>query len=133
MQIRRETFNLCQFGAVRGGSGQQALADSQKVPTVSHMSQQPIETAETPDAAKGIRRTETKLAAIDPERAERIRRDPPQIMDLNEASAYARCGVRTLRSHIRRRAISSIKLGGRVLLERDQLLADLRKLTLKSV
>lgn len=90
-------------------------------------------TAEFPDVTKGVRRTETKLDAIDPQRAERIRRDPPQFMDLNEASAFARCAVRTMRAHIRRRAISCVKLGGRVLIERDQLIADLRKLTLKSV
>ena len=80
-----------------------------------------------------IRRAETRLDILDPERAERIRRDPPQFMDLNEASAFARCAVRTMREHIRRRAISCVKLGGRVLLDRDQLVADLRKLSLKSV
>jgi hypothetical protein len=80
-----------------------------------------------------VRRTEARLDHLDPERAERIRRDPPALMDLNEASCFARCGVRSMRDHIRRRAISCVKLGGRVLIERDQLLADLRKLTLKSV
>lgn len=91
------------------------------------------EDTESQLVGKPIRRTETHLDKIDPDRAERIRRDPPQVMDLNEAAAFARCGVRTLRDHIRHRRISSLKLGGRVLLRRDALLADLAKLEITSV
>lgn len=90
--------------------------------------------AEGPETSKqSVRRTEADLNRYDPERAERIRRDPPLLLDLNEAAVLARCGVRTLRDHIRRRSLSCVKLGGRVLIRRDQLLADLEKLTLKSV
>jgi len=77
---------------------------------------------------KSIRRTETRLEITDPEKAERIRRDPPARMTLAEAACYCGFSPRSLRQYVRNRSISRIKIGGRILFRREQLDNDLVRL-----
>ena len=56
-------------------------------------------------------RTHTKLPD---ERAERIRRDPPRIMDLNETAAYLGQSPRKTREDAKLGRIPMVKLGGRI-------------------
>ena len=75
-----------------------------------------------------LRRTETRLEISDPQRADRVRRDPPFRMTLAEAATYIGISPRTLRDHVRCRRISQVKLGGRIVFRREQLDNDLAKL-----
>jgi excisionase family DNA binding protein len=85
-------------------------------------------TPSTKSSAKAIRRTETRLEITDPEKAERVRRDPPSRMTLAEAACYCGFSPRSLRQYVRNRAISRIKIGGRILFRREQLDNDLVRL-----
>lgn len=82
---------------------------------------------------QNIRKTETRLETTDPAIAEIIRRNPPARMNLAEAATYIGCSPRSLRDYVRRRAISRVKVGGRILFRREQLDADLERLELKAV
>jgi hypothetical protein len=77
---------------------------------------------------KNPRRTETRLELTDPAAAERIRRDPPARMSLAEAAAYCGFSPRSLRDYVRRRLVSRVKIGGRIVFRREQLDNDLVRL-----
>lgn len=80
-----------------------------------------------------IRRTETRLEAINPDLAVEIRRNPPVMLSLNEAAAVLNIAVRTLRQRISDRTVPHVKLGGRVLIPRDQLFRAIERLTIQAV
>jgi excisionase family DNA binding protein len=71
------------------------------------------------------RKTESRLTQ---EETERILRDPPPRMSLAEAAAYLNVSPRALRGYVRKRIVSRVKLGGRVIFRREALDADLAKL-----
>ncbi len=80
----------------------------------------------------GLKRTEIPLEITNPEKAEIIRRNPPANMNLAEAACYCGVSPRSLRQYVRNRAISRIKIGGRILFRREQLDSDLIRLEQKS-
>ena len=92
-----------------------------------------------------LRKTETRLEILDPEKAAiirslhgaptrmNIRRDAPARMSLSEASCYCGMSPRTLRDNVRKRRISMVKLGGRILFRKEQLDADLIRNELKAI
>ena len=57
-----------------------------------------------------------------------VRVEPPVIMDLDEGSQFLGISVRKLRYDIASRKIPAVRLGRRILLRRDALLAALAKL-----
>lgn len=87
-------------------------------------------TAESTATQQSFRRTETRLA---PEQAASVRRDPPEMLALNETAAYLGIAVRTVRDRIRDRSIPHVKLGGRVLVPLGQLRAALNRRTIGAV
>ncbi|HXU18702.1 MAG TPA: helix-turn-helix domain-containing protein [Terriglobales bacterium] len=62
-----------------------------------------------------------------------IRVNPPLIMSLKEAAAFIGVSVRKLRTDLKARRISYIRLGGKILVRRDALMAALEKLEVQSV
>ncbi len=71
-------------------------------------------------------KTTSKLS---PAEIDQIRRDPPRILNVPEAAAYLGQSIRKTNADIEARRIPSIKLGGRVLLCRDDIDSALRALT----
>ena len=69
---------------------------------------------------------------LDPERAARIRRDPPEVMTIPEAAAFLTMSPRTVRSHITAGRLSAARLGARVLVVRDVLKGELAELAAHS-
>ena len=82
-----------------------------------------------------LRKTETRLEILDPEKAAIIRslHGAPTRMNLSEAACYCGMSPRTLRDNVRRRRISMIKIGGRILFRKEQLDADIERFELKAI
>ncbi len=62
-----------------------------------------------------------------------IRTNPPLIMSLMEAAAFLGISYRKIREDIQARRIPHIRLGGKILIRRDALMAALEKLEVRSV
>lgn len=62
-----------------------------------------------------------------------IRTNPPLVMSLKEAAAFLGISYRKIREDIQARRIPHLRLGGKVLIRRDALLAALEKLEIRSV
>lgn len=60
--------------------------------------------------------------------AENLRRNPPQLMNLEECAVFLNVGVRTVRNLVVARKIPSIKLRGRVLFVTSKVIAMLEKM-----
>jgi hypothetical protein len=80
-----------------------------------------------------LRKTEMSIRKHDPERAEKLRENPPANMNFAEAACYIGMSPRAFRDHVKCRRFSSIKIGKRIIFQRLQLDRDLQKLTLQSI
>lgn len=67
------------------------------------------------------------------EAAAAILANPPPILTVPEAAALCRVSARTLRGHVADRRIPIIRLGGRVLIRRDELLKALDRMSVAVV
>lgn len=85
-----------------------------------------------PQKAK-FRRTESRIQDFDPARAESIRRNPPAMLQLNEAACVLGIATRTLRQRIADRTVPHVKIGGRVLIPRDPLFESIAARTIAAV
>jgi excisionase family DNA binding protein len=88
------------------------------------------QTTNTTAVQRAIRRTEAPIDHLDPVTAERIRRDPPKLLNIAEAATYLGVSARTIRDRIADRRLTCIRLGGRVLLRTTDLERDLERLTI---
>lgn len=75
----------------------------------------------------------TTANGLTAEEIERIKRNPPLIMNERELAAYVGLCPRSVRNLRRRRLISFIKLGGRVLYRLSEVNRALEKLEIRSV
>lgn len=100
---------------------------------VSHESQRFTGEKSKSKLMQKLRKTETRLEILDPEKAAIIRRDAPARMSLSEASCYCGMSPRTLRDNVRKRRISMVKIGGRILFRKEQLDADLERNEQKAI
>lgn len=68
-----------------------------------------------------------------PDATKAIRSNPPLIMSLMECAAFLGISYRKIREDIQARRIPHIRLGGKILIRRDALMAALEKLEIQSV
>jgi hypothetical protein len=85
-----------------------------------------VDTVQTNDTNKGKRR-------LTSDEIERIRRDPPLIMNEPQLAAYLSICPRSVRSLRRRRLIPHVRLGGRILYRLAEVNRALEKLEIRSV
>jgi excisionase family DNA binding protein len=62
-----------------------------------------------------------------------IRNNPPLIMSLSECAVFLGISYRKIREDIQARRIPHVRLGGKILIRRDALMAALEKLEIQSV
>ncbi len=74
-----------------------------------------------------------KPARSEPDATQAIRINPPLIMSLMECAAFLGISYRKIREDIQARRIPHIRLGGKILVRRDALMAALEKLEIRSV
>lgn len=74
-----------------------------------------------------------QLPLPESDHAQAIRTTPPLVMSLKEAAVFLGISYRKIREDIQARRIPYIRLGGRILVRRDALMAALEKLEVRSV
>lgn len=74
-----------------------------------------------------------KPARSESDATQAIRTNPPLVMSLKEAAAFLGISYRKIREDIQARRIPHLRLGGKVLVRRDALMAALEKLEVRSV
>jgi hypothetical protein len=70
---------------------------------------------------------------LTPDEIERIRRDPPLVMNEAQVAAYLSICPRSVRNLRRRRLIPHVRLGGRILYRLAEVNRALEKLEIRSV
>ena len=70
---------------------------------------------------------------LTPDEIERIRRDPPLVMNEPQVAAYLSICPRSVRNLRRRRLIPHVRLGGRILYRLAEVNRALEKLEIRSV
>lgn len=77
--------------------------------------------------------TSNSSRGLTPDEIERIRRDPPLVMNEAQVAVYLSICPRSVRSLRRRRLIPHVRLGGRILYRLAEVNRALEKLEIRSV